>query len=193
MKLSTSVGFALVALALFAAPPAKANSYSFDFTSSPGSGPAYNIDGSITTGSALGNGYFEITGISGTIIGPSGISSITGLAESLYATPPSYLTSSNGLWYFDNAFNPATPYIAYGGPYFTSSTGALYDLYFSSGLTYLSTNDPNGVYNPGVVGDLSVTQTPLPATWSMLVGGLLALGIFVQRQRKSDPSLSAAA
>jgi hypothetical protein len=168
----------LVGSALFWALPAKANTYDFDFTSS-----VYDIVGTFTTGAPIGNGYYDITSMSGTITGPNGaLTTITGLASPYFAAPPNYLVSSNGLWYYDNAFSPTVPNLALGGPYFESNTGALYNLYMSAGLTYLSTNAFNGLYyDPGVAGTLAVTQTPLPPTWLMLLSGLAGLTVLSLR------------
>ena len=139
---------ATVACMLVGSLPSKAATYTFDFTSAAG----YSIVGSFTTGSADGPGY-DITSISGTIISPNPAASgsIQGLVPG-NATPPSYLVSGDGNFYYDNIFVPTAPYFTTtGGMLFTSTTGFEYNLYGGggccgslAGLTYLSTTDDGG-------------------------------------------------
>ena len=190
---------ATVACMLVGSLPSKAATYTFDFTSAAG----YSIVGSFTTGSADGPGY-DITSISGTIISPNPAASgsIQGLVPG-NATPPSYLVSGDGNFYYDNIFVPTAPYFTTtGGMLFTSTTGFEYNLYGGggccgslAGLTYLSTTDDGGTsssaFYPGVPGTISVADpapapVPVPGALSLFVTGLAGLGLLRWRRKQNS-------
>jgi hypothetical protein len=193
---------AFVGVFLLGALPAKAATYSFDFTSTFG----YSVVGSFTTGSADGPGY-DITSISGSIISanPSASSSIQGLVPG-NTTPPAYLTSGDGQYYYDNIFLPTASYFTTtGGPLFTSNAGFEYNFYTGGGccgslpgVAYLSTNDggTSFAYYAGVpglltvsqtsLGNLAATATPLPAALPLFATGLGALGLLGWRRKRKN-------
>ena len=148
--------------------PASASTYSATFTS------FFDVFADITV-----DGGNNVTAISGTVIGPGG-GTITNLA-------------SNSSWSFDQKFDGAgNPYVSNGGILFAAGA-YLYNLYStgSGPFTYLlSTNNPNGVYDPGQVGLLDVSQTPIPAPF-LLLASVLAIGGLLFRSRRqygNEPS-----
>jgi hypothetical protein len=205
----TSASFRLtagfVALLFLGASPAKADTYNFDFTSAFG----YSVVGSFTTGNADGPGY-DITSISGTIISanPSASSSIQGLVPG-NATAPTYLTSGDGSYFYDNIFLPAAPYFTTtAGLLFKSNAGFEYNIYTGggccgslAGVTYLSTNDGGASFGfyPGVPGlltasdppTLTLSTVPLPATLPLFATGLGALGLLGWRRKRQHAALAA--
>ena len=56
-------------------------------------------------------------------------------------------------------------------------------------LTFASINTP-GQFG-GVIGNVSLTATPLPSTWSMLLAGFLGLGFIAYRAKRSSASAAA--
>lgn len=165
---------AFLGLVLCATLPAKASTYDVTFT-----GKVFDVVADINVAS---NNVLSMTG---TVVGPNG-SSITGLVP--LGTQPA--------WTYDNQFNGAgNPYVSNPGILF--SAGAwIYNLYsVGTGLStvyYLSTYNPNGVsYNPGDLGKLTVSQTPLPAALPMFLTALGGLWFVLRRRNKNatDPGL----
>jgi hypothetical protein len=143
-----------------AAWPAQASTYTADFT-----GSFFDVFATITTDA--GDNVITITG---NVTGPNG-GSISGL-EPL----------GNPSWNYDNLFTGTDPHVTNGGILFLAN-GFDYNLYSDVGGIFLSTFNPNGsLYNPGDVGTLDVTQTPLPAA-GLLFGSTIA-GAFLLRRRK---------
>jgi hypothetical protein len=59
----------------------------------------------------------------------------------------------------------------------------------SDTLLFTSANDPSYTY----LDDVSLTATPLPSTWTMLIAGFLGIGFFAYRGGKKNTSALAAA
>jgi hypothetical protein len=162
-------------LVLCATLPAKASTYDVTFI-----GKVFDLVADINVGSTK-----NVLSVTGTVVGPNG-SSISGLVP--LGTQPA--------WIYDNKFNGAgNPYVSNPGILF--SAGAwIYNLYsVGTGLStvyYLSTYNPNGVsYNPGDLGKLTVSQTPLPAALPMFLTALGGLWFVMRRMNKkaSDTGL----
>ncbi len=149
--------------------PAKASTYDVTFT-----GQIFDVVADINV--ASNNNVLSITG---TVVGPNG-SSITGLEP----------LGTQAAWIYDNQFNAAgNPVVSNPGILF--SAGAwIYNLYsVGTGVStvyYLSTYNPNGVsYNPGDVGKLTVSQTPLPGSLPMFLTALGGLWFVLRRRNKN--------
>ena len=154
-----ALGWALLAgsAVVMASVAAKANVYDFDFTTI--SGPDFTVTGQVTTSNSLDLvGGYDILSITGQVIGPGG-GTITGLEPN--PNQPNQSTSSNGLWFFDNVAFKSSPYVDNNGVLFDAG-GSEYNIYSTGPSTYfLSTNNSNGVYNPGELG-LSLLPFPSP-------------------------------
>jgi hypothetical protein len=59
----------------------------------------------------------------------------------------------------------------------------------SDTLVFTTANDPSFTY----LDDVSLTATPLPPTWTMLIAGFVGLGFFAYRGTKKNGTPSAAA
>jgi hypothetical protein len=149
--------------------PATASTYDVTFT-----GQVFDVlaDISVTNN--------NVVSMSGTVVGPNGSSIDAALVP----------LGTQSAWIYDNQFNGAgNPYVSNPGILF-SAGGWIYNLYsvgtgFSTAY-YLSTYNPNGVYyNPGDLGSLTVSQTPIPAPF-VLLGSVLAAGGFILRRRKQN-------
>jgi len=162
--------------------PADANTYSFSFSGTDVSG-----FGEITTGN-IGS-PFTVTGVTGTIFdseiapGPFTITTLS-----------SYAGADNLLYY------PNQPFVDFGGLSFSTLTGGDFNLGLggSGPFGYLlnaSSLNPGGF--AGVPGStdisLSVSQTPLPSTWTMLIAAFAGFGFLAYRgTKKSSVALAAA-
>ena len=147
--------------------PAKASTYDVTFT-----GKVFDVLADINVGSNN-----NVVSMTGTVIGPHG-SSIGGLVA----------LSTQPAWTYDNKFFNGTgiPYVSNPGILF--SAGAwIYNLYsVETGLStvyYLSTF--NESYNPGDLGKLTVSQTPIPAALPMFLTALGGLWFVLRRRNKN--------
>lgn len=193
---ATSAAAVIVGAALFSYAPAQAAMY--DFSGLTLGGGIVNLD--ITTGTADGSspsdGGFDITLVSGTVLGDP----VTLLGTA--AVPPAYNTSPDGEWYYDNVYYPNS----------TSKYGTVFD---NPGLLLLDTTSGTDVniFSPGF--DLSAVYTlgqspnqqqqdlfstsstlaaatPLPSTWTMFLAAFVGLGYFAFRgSKKSSVALPA--
>jgi hypothetical protein len=107
------------------------------------------------------------------------VASFNGLDNNfLFANSPTF-----GAW--TNYFYVIQPWNN-GGPGSTTIAAQL----FSTSLPGNSIDAYNGQYFPN---DFTLTQTPLPSTWSMFVVGLIALGIFGYPATKENSAARATA
>ncbi len=150
--------------------PAKASTYDVTFT-----GKIFDVFADITVGT--GNIVSSMTG------------SVVGINGASFSGPPVAL-GTQPAWIYDNQFNAAgNPYVSNPGILF--SAGAwIYNLYSvgtgPSTVYYLSTFNPNGgSYNPGDLGKLTVSQTPIPAALPMFITALGGLWFVVRRRNKN--------
>jgi len=189
MKKLTVLSAAAVAMAVISlAPAARASTFLFTGSLTPSGAVVVSLD--ITTGGAEGAGV-AITGVTGTILGDA----VTLLGSAV--TPPGSATSPDGAWLYDNVLYPAL----------NSPFGTAFD---NPGLLVLNTvtNTDVNIFSPGsdapyILGqspgqsqvDLfgSLTATPLPSTWTMLVAGFAGLGLFAFRGMKKRSVAVAAA
>ncbi len=161
----------VLGLILCATLPAKALTYDVTF-----SGAVFKVVADINVASTSNSNVISMTG---TVSGPNG-SSISGL-EPLGTQPA---------WSYDNKFNAAgNPYVSNPGILFAAGAW-IYNLYsVGTGLStvyYLSTYNPTGVsYNPGDLGKLTVSQTPLPPALPMFLTALGGLWFVLRRRYKN--------
>jgi len=172
LRSAALAGAALV----FVATGAKAEVYSFDFTSTDSSWAA---DGTFTV---TGN---EITGIAGTLSG-----SVNQTINALWANPdfPAQSTSPDGAFYYDNVFYPnGNPQLDIGGVLFTTTQnpGGFWNLWGTGPNTYSLYESASGGYPVAESGNLTVSAVPEPSTWAMMLLGFSGLGFAGYRRAKA--------
>lgn len=148
-------------------------------------GELFSGTGTLTTTSTATDGYYTVTGITGSWIlsdGPTaGTYTITGLIA-----PGGDGGLGTGL--NDNLLAASSPQLTYYmGIAFTDSSGATDAMLSSS-----STPDLDGYRAATVTGDsapifdnsgiFTATETPEPSTWALMLGGLGPLTYFARRR-----------
>ena len=203
VALATAI-LASAALVSFA-PTAGAATYDLTGTAS---GDLVNLMFTVSDGA--------VTGVTGSVAGYGTVSNYSGtwpnvndvLSSGLYVQPPSGPVTPGTVWTVqnpagsgganfevDNVWTNTAPYLTYAG-------GVAFLL--SDGLTaYISAAYPSGSageyylflgnYNINTNFSATVSQTPLPSTWTMLIAGFLALGFFAYRGTNKNAAAHAAA
>ncbi len=176
--------------AFLEALPAHASTYDVTFT-----GSNFDLSAVITTANSLDAlGGYDITGISGTVTGPT-----SGAITSLLSNPNqpyqgTYYASGYG-WNYDNVlFSGAVPFDN-NGLLFSFGTDIVANLYSVGSSFYLSVDNPSSFWNPGDVGTLSASDppaTPLPAALPLFATGLGLLGLLGWHRKRKAAALSAA-
>ncbi len=175
---------------LLGALPASATTYDVTFT-----GLNFDLSAVITTANSLDAlGGYNITGISGTVTGPSS-GAITGLLSNPnQPNQGTYYAGSYG-WNYDNVlFSGSVPFDN-NGMLFSFGTDVLANLYSVGSSFYLSVDNPGSFWNPGDLGTLSVSDppaTPLPAALPLLATGLGLVGLLGWYRKRKAAALSAA-
>lgn len=167
--------------------PANANTYDVTFT-----GSVFDLSAQITTSSTLDAlGGYDITSITGTVSGPTG-GAITGLISNPgQPNQGTYYDGSYG-WYYDNILFPDSTPFDNNGPLFSFGSGIVANLYSVGTAFYLSVDDPSAYWNPGDLGTLQVSQTPIPAALPLFATGLGLVGMFGWFRKRRAAALSAA-
>ena len=129
--------------------------YNFNFTSVDG---RFTVTGQLITSQSLdAAGGFDVTGITGSVVGPNG-SVISGLIDN-----PSHSTGSispDGVWIYDNIlYAGSSTLLDYGGVLFTSNNYE-YNIFYNNGQYLLETLNPQGVLNPGEAGTFTISEVP---------------------------------
>lgn len=171
---------------LLFSPTAKATVVPFDFETTSGPNP-YSVIGSLTIANTLNvlNG-FDILAITGNVFGLGG-AAITGLVSNPNQPQP----TNNGQYIYDNVGFPGMPHLDNAGVLFTagSYTYNIYTVASNDSFTYyLSSTNPNGIFDPGQPGTLfaddNVSAVPELSTWAMMLLGFAGLGFLAHRKKR---------
>jgi Putative Ig domain len=132
-----------------------AHEYNFNFTSFDGH---FTVTGQLITSQSLdAAGGFDVTGITGSVLGPNG-AMIGGLVDN-----PSHSTGSispDGVWIYDNIlYAGGGTLVDYGGMLFTSNNYE-YNIFYDASHYLLETLNPQGVLNPGEAGSFTISAVP---------------------------------
>src|SRR5450432_3110587 len=132
-----------------------AHEYNFNFTSFDG---RFTVTGQFITSQSLdAAGGYDVTAITGSVIGPNG-SIITGLIDNPTHSVGSI--SPDGVWIYDNVlYANSSTLVDYGGVLFTSNNYE-YNIFYDAGHYLLETLNPQGILNPGEVGSFTITAVP---------------------------------
>jgi hypothetical protein len=198
LKLLTAA-VASIALLSFA-PAADAATYVLDGNFG---GDAVNLE--ITTSNTLDSaGGYDITGITGSIAGFGSVSSLTGsnggysVVSGLYINPnqPNPFTiaepplSGGADYIIDNVWFSSAPYLDSDGVGFLLADGYTVNLWGNSPGSYTILIGAYNLYSNND-GPVSVTATPLPPTWTLLVAGFIGFGFFAFRSTKTNATAAA--
>jgi hypothetical protein len=133
-----------------------AHAYNFNFTASDGS---FTVTGQLVTSSSLDSaGGYEVTGITGSVVGPDGapIGSLINNPQ-----PSAESISPDGVFIYDNiVFPSSSPALDYGGVLFTSN-GHEYNIFYQNGSYQLiETAGPNSTAWSEQSGSFSISAVP---------------------------------
>ncbi|KJC53630.1 hypothetical protein UP10_41765 [Bradyrhizobium sp. LTSPM299] len=179
------LGITLFGLVLCLAVPAKASTveYAFQFT-----GAGFSGSGDIFVNSQLVAGGYDITNITGSIVGPS--SSSTGAITALDTQPGTpnaqgtYTDPLTGLqWLYNDVLYAGSIPFDNNGVLFNFGSKDVGNIYSVGTQLYLSVSNPISDYDPGVKIALKVAQTPLPASLPMFLAAIVGV-FFVMRRKK---------
>jgi hypothetical protein len=210
MNMKNLVIAGLAVGALLASQPRTGNAATYSIT---GSEDGFSVDLNITTSNTLdANGGYDITGLTGTIQSFGAVTLwINPNQPDLYTIPHSdpntgHQSGGADLNGEDNVWYPTAPYLLNGVGFQTTGyafgknfAGALWGT--GPGFYGFWIGDGSNVAGEGIdvagyggEGDaLTVTATPLPSTWSMLIAGFVGLGFLVFRgTNKRSAALAAA-
>jgi hypothetical protein len=193
------------ALSVFS-PSANATLINFDFQTTNGN--PFDIIGQLNIANVLDSvGGYDVLGISGTVFylggGPIVSMSISGLVNNPSQPNP----TNNGSWIYDNVGFSGQPHLDINGVLFTAgpytfniysnvAIGTYNDKVFIPNLYFLSSNDPNGNFNPGQTGNLiaqQVSGVPELSTWGMMLIGFAGIGFVAYRRAQKSSAAAAVA
>ena len=166
--------FWIAAAALALAPVrADASALAFGFETSDA---VFAVSAGLTASDTLNSlGGYDVTGISGTVIGPGG-GTISGLANGARGKDDGAAFSTSP--YFDNS-----GILFAAGAYDDNIHSALRGV---SWIYPLWSNNPAGSHNPGHADGALVAGLPEPASWLMLGLGLAGLWMAGRRTPRRD-------
>jgi hypothetical protein len=163
--------------------------WSYQTSESFTSGLFFTGSGTLTTSSTPSDGFYTVTGITGTWTlspgdNPGPTYTITGLIS---PGGDGGLNSSVGQ--NDNLLALGSPQLTnYAGIGFTDSSGATDAIYFANNEgpdgAYRGGTDPSGTPAFDDVAFFTAAPVPEPSSWAMFVGGMGALLFFVARRRR---------
>jgi hypothetical protein len=170
------------------ASPANANTYDVTFT-----GSVFDVSAQITTASTLDAlGGYDILSISGAVSGPTS-GAITGLFNNPGQPSQGTYYDASGLgWNYDNILFPSSVPFDNNGPLFSFGSGIFANLYSVGSTFYLSVDNPTAYWNPGDLGTLQVSQTPIPAALPLFATGLGLVALFGWLRKRKAAALLAA-
>jgi hypothetical protein len=181
--------WALIAAAGIIPAGANAAIYNFDFSTTDS---VFAVTGTVTTADTTDIvGGYDVLSISGTISGPSGGT------IALLSNPSQPSPDYGDIFLYNNVYFPTgQTKVDVNGIVF-SAGGYDYNLYAYGTTTYLSSNNPAGVYIPGQTvnfGDPGranfATSAPEPSTWAMMLLGFAGLAFAGWRKARSGAALS---
>jgi hypothetical protein len=187
-KLLLTAGFAGV---IMTAGAAQATTYDFTFV-----GSVFTIsDGVFQTGSAVGDGSYDIVSATGTLTSSGGAPQGAFTLTPGNATLSTYLATGDNTENYSNVYVPGAPDFGGAGLEVGNGSGLEVNIYnvaaypSCSGTDCLST--PNGggsLYNPGDAGVLTITPVPgapEPASWAIMLLGVGMLGATMRTARRN--------
>lgn len=145
----------------------------------------------------------DIIGISGSVSGYGGVSTYTGpganssyINSGLYTGTGTFTVqnppgSGGANFTVDNLWYSSDPHLDGNGVAFLLTDGLTASIWGNSPGSYTLFVGAYDVYANNS-GPVSVTATPLPSTWTMLVAGFVGLGLFAYRGTKKNAMLAAA-
>lgn len=180
MKKTLFLGIA-VAAALMMSVPAKAVTYDFTFT---------GLLGDVVTGNFNTDALNNLTGISGGGSGPFASGVIGGLVTDPPNANPFFSPTGNG-WTYNNTYDPVHHDFDGNGVLFTLG-GGYANIYTTGGVEYISLDtigNTAGTWNPGEIGQLDVSTTPLPAALPLMFSALGGGGLLLWRRKKKTSAM----
>jgi hypothetical protein len=177
---NTALAAVMLGWGFLGAAPAKASTYDVTF-----SGSNFDVSAVVTTSNSLDAlGGYDITGISGTVTGPT-----DGAISGLVANPGqpfqgTYYDSSGLGWYYDNVLFAGSIPVDNNGILFSFGADIVANLYSVGSSFFLSVDDPSSFWNPGDPGTLQVTATPIPAALPLFATGLGLVGLLEWRRKR---------
>jgi len=190
MKNSTGLGLGVLlgAALLVGSSGANAALITDDWTWTSASGSGSGVLTYDTSNTSGGPGVFEVVGMAGTInaLGDPSAEVITFVPNPSY---PNEILSPTGFFLYDDSILPTSnPLVLNGGLLFDAS-GWEWNI-FSTGPSAYTIYNNSGANEGGV---FALSASPLPATWTMLIAGLLGLGFVAYRGTKKGSAALAAA
>ncbi len=190
------LALAVVVLTLGTAA-ARAAAFSLSFASAAdqsalGGDGEPGFSGSATLiGTELSPGQYNITSSIGTTIVDPNFAA-QGYAYIPNPSPPSVSVSPDGFLTYDGAVFDGTPRLSGDGLLWVGvANGADEDIFSFEGNYFIldvwGQADPDGPFFAASVIDLSITEVPEPATWTLMAFGFTGLGFAAHRARKAVP------
>jgi hypothetical protein len=170
MKLKMLAAGLTMAIVAATAASAQAKSYVWDFADA-----SYTASGTLQT-----NASNEVVSGGGVVNGPSANDTLTLFPN---PTPGVTSTSPDGHWTYDNVVP-----VDFSGLLFSGIANPFYNVFANGGGGSLGISFADGgTYNNNnaIIGTLSVTAVPEPATWAMTLLGVGMIGAGLRLSRRN--------
>jgi hypothetical protein len=177
--------FTVVALGLFYAPAAKADTFTLTGSGTTSALDAVTLSLTLTSYTPLGSGNFLITGITGSGITTSDPSFVTGNSTGIIPGGPGAFITPSGKFNVDNVLYASSALLDSAGlAFYIGSTEA--NIWSNGDGTYSLYELVNGSYASSTLTSLTVTHdtygTPEPITLMLFGTGLMGIGGMVRRK-----------